>query len=131
LWRILPPAEPGIRSISQETAMSAKFEITKSENGKFLFNLKAGNGEVILTSQMYEAKVGAHEGIESVKVNSPLEERYQRKTSMKDEPYFNLKAANGQVIGHSEMYSSTSGMEGGIASVKKNAPAAAIVDKTT
>jgi len=110
--------------------MSAKFEITKSKNGKFLFNLKAGNGEVILTSQMYEAMAGAHDGIASVKVNSPLDERYERKTSTKDEPYFNLKAANGQIIGHSEMYSSTSAMESGIASVKKNAPAAAIVDKT-
>ena len=110
--------------------MSAKFEITKSKNEKFLFNLKAGNGEVILTSQMYEAKAGAQEGIASVKVNAPQDERFERKTSTKGEPYFNLKAANGQVIGHSEMYSSASAMENGIASVKKNAPTAATVDKT-
>ena len=110
--------------------MSAKFEITKSKNGKFLFNLKAGNGEIILTSQMYEAMAGAQEGIASVKVNAPSDERYERKTSAKNEPYFNLKATNGQAIGHSEMYSSTSAMENGIASVKKNAPTAAIVDRT-
>ena len=110
--------------------MSAKFEISKSKNDKFLFNLKAGNGEVVLTSQMYETKSSALEGIESVKVNAPLDERYERKTSAKNEPYFNLKAANGLVIGHSEMYSSASAMEGGIASVKKNAPTATTTDKT-
>ena len=110
--------------------MSAKFEISKSKNDKFLFNLKAGNGEVVLTSQMYEAKASAQEGVESVKVNAPLDERYERKTSAKSEPYFNLKAANGQIIGHSEMYSSASAMEGGIASVKKNAPTATTTDKT-
>lgn len=108
--------------------MSAKYEIKKSANGKFMFNLKAGNGEVILTSQMYEAKAGATQGIESARVNGPLDERYERKTSSKGEPFFNLKAANGQVIGHSEMYSSTSSMEGGIASVKKNAPTTTVAD---
>ena len=111
--------------------MSAKFEISKSKNGKFLFNLKAGNGEVILTSQMYEAKPSAVQGIESVRTNSALDERFERKSSTKAEPYFNLLAANGQVIGHSEMYSSTSARENGIASVKKNAPGASVVDLTT
>ena len=110
--------------------MSAKYEIKKSNNGKYMFNLKAANGEVILTSQMYEAKSGATGGIESARVNGPLDERYERKISTRGEPSFNLKAANGQVIGHSEMYSSTSSMEGGIASVKKNAPIATVVDLT-
>ncbi|MFT7724449.1 MAG: YegP family protein [Roseateles sp.] len=108
--------------------MSGKFEITKSKNDKFMFNLKAGNGEVILTSQMYEAKTSAQQGIDSVKANAPLDERYERATSSSGKPYFNLKAANGQVIGNSEMYSSASAMEGGIASVKKNAPDAQVVD---
>ena len=55
-------------------------------------------------------------------------ERYERKTSTKGEPYFVLKAANNQVIGQSEMYSSPSAMEAGIASVMKNAPGADTVD---
>lgn len=110
--------------------MSAKFEIKKSTNDKFLFNLKAGNGEVILTSEMYEAKASALTGIESVKTNAPNDERYEHKTSSKNQPYFVLKASNGQVVGQSEMYSSTSAMTDGIASVKKNAPAAAVVDLT-
>ena len=110
--------------------MSGKFELSKSKNEKFMFNLKAGNGEVILSSQMYEAKPNALQGIESVRSNAPIDDRYKRKTSAKDEPFFNLKATNGQVIGHSEMYSSASAMEGGIASVKKNAPDAKLVDLT-
>lgn len=110
--------------------MSGKFEITKSKNDKFLFNLKAGNGEIILTSQLYEAKTSAQQGIDSVRANAPLDERYERSTSTSGQPYFNLKAANGLVIGRSETYSSTSAMEGGIASVKKNAPDGTVVDLT-
>ena len=110
--------------------MSGKFEASQARNCKFMFNLKADNGQVILTSQMYEVKSSATQGIDSVRVNAPSDERYERLMSSKDEPYFNLKAANGQVIGHSQMYSSTSAMEGGIASVKKNGPVAMMLDTT-
>ena len=113
-----------------ETAMSAKFVISKSKNDKFLFNLKAGNGEVILSSEMYDAKSSAMGGIDSVKANASLDDRYERKASAKDQPFFNLKAANGHIVGRSEMYSSPSAMEGGIASVKKNAPTATIDDQS-
>lgn len=110
--------------------MSGKFEISKTSNDKFMFNLKADNGIVILTSQMYEAKAGAMQGIESVRVNAQLGERFERLKSTKDEPYFTLKAANGQVIGRSQMYSSASAMENGVASVAKNGPEAQLVDLT-
>ncbi len=110
--------------------MSGKFEVSQASNGKFMFNLKADNGQVILTSQMYEAKASATQGIDSVRVNAPLDERYERLSSAKGDPYFTLKAANGQVIGRSQMYSSTSAMEGGIASVKKNGPTATVFDPT-
>jgi len=110
--------------------MAGKYVIEKSTNGKYYFNLKAGNGEVILTSQMYEAKAGAENGIASVQTNSPDDARYDRKASAKDEPYFNLKAGNGEVIGRSEMYSSNAAMENGIASVKKNGPDSPTVDQT-
>ncbi len=110
--------------------MAGKFEITQSKNGKFLFNLKAGNGQVILTSQMYETKTSATQGIESCKTNGALDERFERATSKASEPYFNLKAGNGQVIGRSEMYSSVAAMENGIKSVKTNAPDASVNDLT-
>ncbi|MFK7790359.1 MAG: YegP family protein [Phycisphaeraceae bacterium] len=110
--------------------MAAKYALLKSANDKFHFNLKAGNGEVILSSQMYEAKASAEDGIASVKANSADDASYERKTAKDDSPFFNLKAGNGQIIGSSEMYSSTSAMENGIASVKKNGPVAEIDDQT-
>jgi len=111
--------------------MAGKFEITTRKNGEFQFNLKAGNGQVILTSEGYAAKASALNGIESVKKNSPQDGRYERKTSSNGKWFFNLLATNGQVIGASEMYESEAGRENGIESVKKNAPDADTVDKTT
>ena len=110
--------------------MSGTFELFKTKNDKFMFNLKAGNGQIILTSQMYEAKSGSLQGIESVKSNATLDDRFERAMSQSDEPYFNLKAANGQVVGRSQTYSSNSAMENGINSVKQNAPEAQIIDIT-
>ena len=49
--------------------MAGKFEIKKSKDNQFYFNLKAGNGQVILTSEMYKAKASADKGIASVKTN--------------------------------------------------------------
>ena len=108
--------------------MAGKFEISKSKNGKFMFNLKAANGQIILTSQLYEAKTSAEQGVESCKTNCAVDERFERATSSAGQPYFNLKAANGQVIGHSETYSSVAAMENGISSVKTNAPDATLKD---
>ncbi|SEO63810.1 hypothetical protein SAMN05444671_0194 [Flavobacterium sp. CF108] len=107
-----------------------KFVITKRTNGEFQFNLKAGNGQTILTSEGYTTKAGALNGIESVKTNSQDDNRYDRKESSNGKPYFNLKASNGQNIGASEMYESTAARENGIESVKKNAPDADTDDQT-
>jgi uncharacterized protein YegP (UPF0339 family) len=108
--------------------MSAKFEIKKAADGSFYFHLKAANGEIILASQMYTAKSSAENGIESVKANALLDERYERKSDTDGKPFFVLKAANDQMIGKSQMYASAAKMEEGIISVKKNAQNAAIVD---
>ena len=108
--------------------MSAKFEVLKASNGQFYFHLKAINGEIILASEQYVAKTKAEEGIASVKVNAPNDANYERKTSQGAQPYFVLKAANGEPLGRSEMYSSTEAMETGISSVKSNAPGASVDD---
>lgn len=108
--------------------MAGKFELKTSTNGKFYFNLKAGNGQIILSSEMYESKSAAENGIASVQKNAGDDGRYDRKESSSGKPYFTLKAGNGQVIGKSEMYESTASMENGIESVKKNGPDAAIVE---
>jgi uncharacterized protein len=110
--------------------MAGKFELKKSKNEKYFFSLLAGNGQRILASEMYEAKASALNGIESVKTNSPDDGRYARLVGKDGSPYFCLKAGNGQVIGNSEMYSSASARDNGIASCKTNAPGAATDDQT-
>ncbi|MDR3010955.1 MAG: YegP family protein [Sphingobacterium sp.] len=103
-----------------------KFEVKTRKNGEFQFNLKAGNGQVILSSEGYTTKANCLNGIESVKKNAQDDNKFDRKTSTNGKHYFNLKATNGQIIGTSEMYESASGMENGIESVKKNAPDATV-----
>ena len=110
--------------------MAGIFEIKKSKSGQFMFNLKASNGQIILTSELYQEKASAQNGIESVKKNASITSHFEEKSSSKDEPYFVLKAANGQVIGKSEMYSSNAAMKKGITSVQTNAPEGKIVDLT-
>ncbi len=110
--------------------MAGKFELKQSKDGQFMFNLKAANGQVILTSELYKTKASAEGGIESVRKNSAREGAFEIKANSKGEPYFILKATNGQEIGRSEYYSSTSAMENGMASVSKNAPEANINDLT-
>jgi uncharacterized protein YegP (UPF0339 family) len=106
--------------------MSGYFEIKPAAGSEFMFNLKAGNHEVILTSQNYASKQSAEGGVASVKTNAGSDERYQRKMAEDQSPYFVLVAANGETIGKSEMYSSAAAMEAGIASVKSNAAAAGV-----
>lgn len=110
--------------------MAGKFELFKDKAGEFRFRLKAGNGEIILASEGYKQRASAENGIESVRKNGPVDERYERKDTSSGKPMFNLKATNGQVIGTSESYSSESARDNGIESVKKNAPDAALVDLT-
>ncbi len=110
--------------------MAGWFELSTAKDGQFKFVLKAGNGEVILTSELYKAKASAENGIGSVQANSPTDARYERKTATNGKAYFNLKAANSQVIGTSQMYASEQGRDGGIESVKANGSTTTIKDLT-
>lgn len=110
--------------------MAGKFVIQKGISGQYRFNLKAANGEIILSSEQYNDKESARRGIESVKVNAPYDSNYERRMASNYQPYFVLKAGNGQIIGRSETYSSTSAMENGISSVKQNASGASVEDWT-
>jgi uncharacterized protein len=110
--------------------MAGVFELKATSDGQFMFNLKAGNGEVILTSEHYKAKDSATNGIASVQKNAGDDANFERLEASNGDPYFVLKAANAQVIGRSEMYSSKTAMENGIASVKSNAPGATTEDLT-
>lgn len=117
-----------------------KFSIRTTEKGS-RFNLKAGNGQVIGTSQMYKSASGLRNGIKSVRVNAPVAEvedqtleGFEKQRSPKFEIYldkagefrFRLLAANGQNILASEGYSGKDGCLNGIESVRKNAPDAEV-----
>ena len=106
-----------------------KFVITVRKNGEFQFNLKASNGQVILTSEGYNTKTACLNGVESVKKNAAIEDRYEIKVAKNGKPFFNLKASNGQVIGASQMYASEATLKKGIASVAANAPEAPVVEE--
>jgi hypothetical protein len=107
-----------------------KFEVTKRSNGEFQFNLKAGNGQVILSSEGYKAKPSCMNGIESVKKNSQDIARFEKKVAKNGKHHFNLKSTNGQIVGSSQMYASEDGCDNGIASVQKNAAGAEVVDNS-
>lgn len=103
-----------------------EFQVKTGKDNQFYFNLTAKNGQVILSSEGYTSKAGCENGIASVKKNAHEDKHFERKVSKNEKEYFELKAANGEVIGNSEMYNSTASMENGIQSVKTNAPIAEI-----
>lgn len=105
-----------------------KFEIYTNKSGEYRFRLKASNGQSILASEGYTTKAARDNGIESVRKNSQDESRFVNGVSKSDQPYFNLTATNGQVIGKSEMYKSIAARDNGIESVMKNAPDAEVVE---
>ena len=108
--------------------MSGKFTVFTGKSGETYFNLKAGNGEIILKSEGYKDKAGAHNGVDSVRKNASDAARYEKKTAANGKFHFSLKAANHQIIGSSEMYDSERSRDAGIASVMANAPDAKLVD---
>ncbi|WP_313919966.1 YegP family protein [Tahibacter sp.] len=109
--------------------MAGKFTIFSGKGGKTYFNLKAGNGEVILASQGYVDRSGARNGVESVKNNAADAARFEKKVASNGKFHFSLKAGNGQIIGNSEMYESEKARDAGIASVASNAAGATLVEE--
>ena len=117
-----------------------KFLIRNVSSG-IKFDLKATNGQVIATSEVYESKAACKNGIESVRKNAPIAafedqtaEGFEVATNPKFEMYqdkagefrFRLKARNGQIIATSEGYTTKNACENGVESVRKNAPEAAV-----
>ena len=120
-----------------------KFVIRETASG-VKFDLKAGNGEVIATSEVYSSKDACKKGIASVAKNAPVAnvenqtvEGYAAEKHPKFEVYadkagefrFRLKATNGEVIAVSEGYKALAGCLNGIESVKKNAADAQTVEQ--
>lgn len=118
-----------------------KFVVKEVKSG-IKFNLKAGNGEIIATSEVYTTETACMNGIESVKKNAPLaaiedqtvanfevqkHPKFEVYTDKAGEFRFRLKATNGQIIAVGEGYKAKAGCLNGIASIVKNAPEAEIV----
>lgn len=104
-----------------------KYQLFVGVNEQFYFRLRAGNGEIVLASEGYVSKAGAENGIESVRVNSPIEKRYQ----LSDKPNnyrFNLRAANHEIIGTSESYTTEAARNHGIGVVMQIAPDSPVED---
>ncbi len=110
--------------------MASKFEVTTRANGDFQFNLKAGNGQVVLSSQGYSGKDACLGGIESVRKNAASDANFERLDAKDGSKYFTLKAGNGQVVGQSQMYADAAGRDNGIRSVTESARGAALDDTT-
>lgn len=118
-----------------------KFVVRETATG-LKFDLKATNGQVIATSEVYKSKASCMGGVKSVMKNAPIagvedhtEENYETVKHPKFEMYvdkkgefrFRLKATNGQVIATSEGYKTKKACENGVDSVKKNAVDAPVV----
>ncbi len=119
-----------------------KFVVKETKNGGFVFNLKAGNGEVIAVSETYSSLSACKNGIESVRKNAAeakLEdqtvENFEKVSNPKFEIYtdkagefrFRLKAKNGEIIATGEGYKAKPSCKNGIESIRKNAPEAEVV----
>ena len=118
--------------------------VVKPASSGIKFNLKASNGEIIATSEVYNSKDACFNGIESVKKNAVAAEiedqtveGFEEKKNPKFEVYkdkagefrFRLKATNGQIIATGEGYKAKAGCLNGIESIKKNAPEAEIIEQ--
>lgn len=108
--------------------MAGKFELYTDKAGEYRFRLKAGNGQIILASEGYKAKASCQQGIESVKTNAPIDDRFEKFDTKDGKFRFNLRAANHQVIGVSQSYTTKSARDAGIKSVQTNAKDALTIE---
>lgn len=122
-WKVAPRG-------GETSEPHGRFELKTGEGGTFRFNLRAGNHEVVLTSQAYSTKAAAIVGIESVKRNASSAAAFERREASDGRPYFVVVAGNGQVVGQSQMYAAAASMEKGIDAVRRAAPGAEIEDVT-
>jgi hypothetical protein len=94
-----------------------RFEIFRGLDGKNYFHLRAKNGEIVLQSQAYTTKASATAGVASVQSNGLIAARYTVLEAVDGRYFFRLKAANGQNIGRSQLYSTKASAERGVETV--------------
>ena len=91
-----------------------RFKVSKNSDAEYSFNLTAANAEIILSSERYTTRSGAEAGIAAVKANAADESKYQRREAQDGTLYFVLRAANNEIVGMSEMYTSGGAREKGV-----------------
>ena len=100
--------------------------VIRTSGGQFHFYLATANGKVVLNSERYTTRYTVEGCIESVKMHSTVDQRYDRRLSQHREHYFVLRGGNQEVIGMSEMYDTERAMEDGIVAVKRSAAVAGV-----
>lgn len=95
----------------------------------FTFAFVTADGKTLVRSENYKAKDSAVKGIESVKQNCGTDERYELKEAADGRVYFNIKAANGQVVGTSPMFATGADRDAAIAKLKSEAPGATLEEQ--
>ena len=110
--------------------MAATFGVKLASTGQFYFNLMTEDGDILLSSELYNAKPSAENGVASAKKNAGEAARYERQTLDNGRFRFVLKAANGQVVGHSPMYANEADRENILGLVQAQAPKAKVEDLT-
>jgi uncharacterized protein YegP (UPF0339 family)/uncharacterized surface protein with fasciclin (FAS1) repeats len=148
----LLPTEVITEQMPEAAKVTGVFEVFYDSVCRFRFHLKATNGQIIAVSQSYGSKEASLKGIASIKKNAPIAKiaDFTTAETMRDSAHrgvvqdpvfeiqcdiagkfrFHLKAANGEIIAASQSYLSRQSAENGIASVKKNAPMAKIIDQS-
>lgn len=110
--------------------MNAWFELNKTSDGQFRFALKADEKDTLLASETYHTKSSAENGIASVRTNCAADGRYEKKVATNGKFFFNLKAANGQVIGTSQMYPTAEARDASIAAAMAAGASPTVRDNT-
>lgn len=110
--------------------MAARFELRKSPDEKYVFDLLTAEGQVVLSSMPHASRASALGGIEAVRLYAPDDGRFGRLSARDGAPYFTLKAASGQVLGQSQRFKGAKARDAAIACVQTHAQTAAIDDRT-
>jgi uncharacterized protein len=117
-------------ALLNEAHMRGKLQL-KEDRGGYTFTLKAYNGFVVLTGEWHKTNTEARAAIELIRACADNDACYEHKLSANNQPYFVLKDTNGQILGTSQMYSSSMAMKAGIPVVKRNVKWAVFKDLTS
>lgn len=108
--------------------MESCFELGKASDGQFRFTLKGDQGQALLVSELYRAKDSAQGGVASVQKNCSVDAHYEKKVAANGKFFFNLRAANNQVIATSPMYATEQDRDAAIAAVRASGATAPVRD---